>query len=103
MDTTILNTTDLSNNSALSESITSAMGFLMPLLIVSAISLVVLLAVLIISAIGKHKERAAILQTAEEVKAIRRLLESHYQAKAPLYKPLLTSDLEKDPQASTRS
>ena len=101
MDTTTLDTTSLLD-SASSEAMNSVMGLLTPLLVASAVSLVVLLVVFIVSAIGKHKERAAILQTAEEVTAIRTILESHYSAKAPVYKPPITAELKNDPQVPSR-
>lgn len=78
----------------------ASLGDLGPFLIWSSVgSIVLLLVFMIIGAIGRSKERRAIVKTAKDIHDIKELLECHYTTHVEAARPVA---LARDPQLPPR-
>lgn len=79
----------------------ASLGDLGPFLIWSSIGSIALLVIfMVIGAIGRSRERRAIIQTSKDIHEIKELLERHYATHVEAPRPTV---LERDPQLPPRS
>lgn len=78
----------------------ASLGDLGPLLLWSSVgSIIILLVFMIVGAVGRSKERRAIIQTAKDIHDIKELLERHYVTHVDAPRPAV---LDRDPQLPPR-